>query len=53
MTTTAALLLIPRHGAEGAAGASAIGYGAGGIAAWLLVGRVARSARAEPPNRRA
>ena len=47
VTTVAALLLILGHGAEGAAGASAIGYGAGGIAAWLLVRRVARSARAE------
>ena len=45
VTTVCALLLIPRYGAEGAAGASALGYGAGAIAAGLLVRSVARRAR--------
>jgi O-antigen/teichoic acid export membrane protein len=47
VTTAGAIVLIPRFGAEGAAGASAIGYGAGAIAAWLLVRRLARAAPAK------
>jgi O-antigen/teichoic acid export membrane protein len=45
VTTACAFLLIPRFGAEGAAGASAIGYGVGALAAWLLVRKIARSNR--------
>lgn len=40
VTTVLALVLIPRHGVEGAAVASAIGYAAGGALAWLLFRRV-------------
>jgi O-antigen/teichoic acid export membrane protein len=46
-TTVLALALIPRYGAEGAAAASAIGYGVGGALAWLLFRRVARHSTAE------
>ena len=49
VTTAAAILLIPRHGDEGAAGASALGYAAGGAGAWLLFRRVAREARLKRP----
>ena len=42
VTTVLALILIPRFGIEGAAGASALGYVAGGVLAWLLFGRLAR-----------
>ena len=45
VTTALALVLIPRFGTEGAAGASALGYAAGGILAWLLFGRLARRSR--------
>ena len=45
VTSALALLLIPRFGAEGAAGASALGYGAGAILAWLLFARLARQSR--------
>ncbi len=45
VTAVLALLLIPRYGAEGAAGASALGYGAGGALAWLLFTRLSRQAR--------
>ena len=45
VTTACAFPLIPRFGAEGAAGASAIGYGAGAVAAWL-----ARRARSRAPR---
>jgi len=45
VTTVLAVLLIPRYGVEGAAAASAIGYGAGGALAWLLFLRVARTAK--------
>ncbi|MBA2331840.1 MAG: oligosaccharide flippase family protein [Actinobacteria bacterium] len=44
VTTVLALVLIPRYGAEGAAGASALGYGAGGALAWFLFGRLSRAA---------
>jgi O-antigen/teichoic acid export membrane protein len=49
MVTTAALslLLIPRYGAEGAAGASTSGYVLGGVLAWFLFRRVAQQARDE------
>ena len=46
-TTVLSLVLIPRHGAEGAAAASAIGYGVGGVLAWLLFRRIARHSTAE------
>jgi Na+-driven multidrug efflux pump len=36
------LVLIPPYGASGAAAASAIGYAAGGIAAWICFVRLAR-----------
>jgi O-antigen/teichoic acid export membrane protein len=42
VTTTAALTLIPRFGAEGAAVASTIGYAAGAGLAWLLFSRLRR-----------
>jgi hypothetical protein len=42
VTTTAALTLIPRYGAEGAAVASTIGYAAGAAIAWLLFARLRR-----------
>ena len=48
-TAVLSLALIPRYGAEGAAAASAIGYGLGGGLAWFLFRRVAR--RAVPPGR--
>lgn len=44
VTTALAFALIPRHGVEGAAVASAVGYAAGGGLAWLLFRRVARTA---------
>ena len=49
MVTTAALslLLIPRYGAEGAAGASTSGYVLGGVLAWFLFRRVAQQTRDE------
>lgn len=40
-TSTLSLVLIPRYGAEGAAAASAVGYGVGGVLAWTLFRRVA------------
>jgi O-antigen/teichoic acid export membrane protein len=42
VTTVAAFVLIPPYGTSGAAVASAIGYAAGGLAAWLAYGRLAR-----------
>ena len=39
-TTVLAIGLIPRYGVEGAAAASAVGYGAGSIVAWALFRRV-------------
>jgi len=45
-TAALALALIPRYGVEGAAAASAVGYGAGSIVAWALFARLARRARA-------
>jgi O-antigen/teichoic acid export membrane protein len=41
VTTAMSFVLIPRYGAAGAAGASAIGYAAGGLAAWVCFVRVA------------
>jgi O-antigen/teichoic acid export membrane protein len=41
VTTAASFLFIPRYGASGAAVASAIGYAAGGLAAWLSFVRLA------------
>jgi Na+-driven multidrug efflux pump len=35
-------VLIPPYGASGAAVASAIGYAAGGVAAWLFFTRLAK-----------
>lgn len=46
VTAGAALVLIPPYGAEGAAGASALGYGAGSALAWVLFARLARRATA-------
>jgi O-antigen/teichoic acid export membrane protein len=51
VTVACALVLIRDHGVEGAAAASALGYGAGGAASWLLVRSVARAARSVGPNR--
>ena len=42
VTTVAAFVFIPPYGTSGAAVASAIGYAAGGLAAWLAYGRLAR-----------
>ena len=42
VTTTAALTLIPRFGAEGAAVASSLGYIAGAVLAWVLFYRLRR-----------
>ncbi len=44
-TAVLSLVLIPPYGAEGAAAASAVGYGLGGALAWILFRRVARRAR--------
>jgi len=41
VTAAASFVFIPRYGASGAAGASAIGYAAGGLAAWISFVRVA------------
>jgi O-antigen/teichoic acid export membrane protein len=46
VTAGAALVLIPPFGPEGAAGASALGYGAGSTLAWFLFARLARRATA-------
>ena len=43
VTLAAALVLIPRYGASGAAAGSSIGYAAGGLAAWLLFWRTRRA----------
>jgi O-antigen/teichoic acid export membrane protein len=45
VTAALAVALIPRYGVEGAAVASAIGYGVGAALAWVLFRRVAKSAR--------
>jgi O-antigen/teichoic acid export membrane protein len=42
VTTAASFVLIPPYGASGAAVASAIGYAAGGLAAWAVFVRLAR-----------
>jgi O-antigen/teichoic acid export membrane protein len=42
VTLAAALVTIPRWGGEGAALASAVGYGVAGLLAWLLFVRTAR-----------
>ena len=44
VTAAMSFALIPPYGASGAAVASAIGYAAGGIAAWLFFVRLARGA---------
>lgn len=51
-TLVAAVVLIPRYGASGAAAASAIGYAVGGALAWYLFVRLARSPdpSPEPPK---
>ena len=48
VTLIAALILIPRHGASGAAIASSIGYLAGAALAWVFLRRLARSAATAP-----
>lgn len=42
VTTAMSFVLIPPYGASGAALASAIGYAAGGVSAWLIFERLAR-----------
>jgi len=42
VTAGMSLVLIPPYGASGAAIASAIGYGAGGVAAWICFSRLVR-----------
>lgn len=42
VTTAMSFVLIPPYGASGAALASAIGYAAGGLAAWMIFERLAR-----------
>jgi O-antigen/teichoic acid export membrane protein len=42
VTTVAAIVLIPRYGANGAASASTIGYMAGATAAWVFFARLSR-----------
>jgi O-antigen/teichoic acid export membrane protein len=42
VTVGAALILIPAHGARGAAAASSIGYAAGGVLAWLFFASLSR-----------
>src|SRR4029077_4227346 len=46
VTLIAALLLIPSHGASGAALSSTLGYAAGAGLAWVLFTRLSRTARA-------
>jgi O-antigen/teichoic acid export membrane protein len=48
VTLTAALILIPRHGASGAALASTIGYVVAAGLAWVFLRRLARTPRAAP-----
>jgi O-antigen/teichoic acid export membrane protein len=45
VTAAMSLVFIPPYGASGAAVASAIGYAAGGLSAWLLFVRLARLSR--------
>jgi O-antigen/teichoic acid export membrane protein len=52
VTLTAALILIPRHGASGAALASSIGYVAGAALAWAFMRRLARVSAAAGGARR-
>jgi O-antigen/teichoic acid export membrane protein len=42
VTAAASVVLIPRHGASGAALSSTIGYAAGGTLAWIFFTRLAR-----------
>jgi O-antigen/teichoic acid export membrane protein len=49
VTVGAAVLLIPDHGAEGAAVASSIGYGAGAALAWAFFFVLSRRAAPAPP----
>jgi Na+-driven multidrug efflux pump len=46
VTLAAAVITIPRWGVTGAGVASTIGYGVGGLLAWLLFMRTARVAGA-------
>jgi O-antigen/teichoic acid export membrane protein len=48
VTFVAALVLIPRYGASGAAAASAAGYAVGAALAWLLFVRLARTPEPAP-----
>jgi len=48
VTLAAALVLIPRHGAAGAALASTIGYVAGAVVAWVFLLRLAQTAHTTP-----
>jgi O-antigen/teichoic acid export membrane protein len=50
VTIAAALVLIPGHGARGAAVASSIGYGAGAVLAWAFFARFARRAARPRPS---
>ena len=50
VTTALAVLVIPRYGVEGAAVASAAGYGVGAILAWALFRRVASASRTARPG---
>ena len=45
VTAALAVALIPRYGVEGAAVASAVGYGVGAALAWVLFRRVAKASR--------
>jgi O-antigen/teichoic acid export membrane protein len=45
VTIALAVVLIPRHGVEGAAVASALGYVAGGALAWIFFRRVSAASR--------
>jgi O-antigen/teichoic acid export membrane protein len=45
VTAAASIVLIPRHGATGAAAASTVGYVAAGALAWMFFARLARASR--------
>jgi O-antigen/teichoic acid export membrane protein len=48
VTVGAAVLLIPHHGARGAAAGSTAGYVAGGVMAWAVFAALARRGRSAP-----
>ena len=48
VTAAASVVLIPRHGASGAALSSTIGYAAGGTLAWIFCRRLARTGARTP-----